>query len=133
MPVNEYLETEVSGVYAAGDIAWYQDVIFNKRRRVEHWETAKGHGEVAGANMASAPQPYRELPYFFSDLFDLELEFVGDFDRQPHRVEFTDKLSDNTFIARYFQNNRIFAAVFIGREEEEVEAVKGEIREAYEA
>ena len=132
VPVNEYLETEVSGVYAAGDIAWYQDVIFNKRRRVEHWETAKGHGEVAGANMASAHQAYRELPYFFSDLFDLEFEFVGDFDRQPDRVEFTDKLSDNTFIARYFQNNRIFAAVFIGREEEEGEAVKGEIREAYE-
>jgi NADPH-dependent 2,4-dienoyl-CoA reductase/sulfur reductase-like enzyme len=131
VPVNEYLEADVPGVYAAGDIAWYQDIIFNKRRRVEHWDTAKGHGEVAGANMAGDHQCYRELPYFFSDLFDLEFEFVGDFDLKPDRVDFTDNLSDNTFIARYFQNNRIFAAVFVGREEEEVEAVKNEILEVY--
>lgn len=131
VPVNEYLEADVPGVYAAGDIAWYQDIIFNKRRRVEHWDTAKGHGEVAGANMAGDHQSYRELPYFFSDLFDLEFEFVGDFDLKPDRVDFTDNLSDNTFIARYFQNNRIFAAVFVGREEEEVEAVKNEILEVY--
>ncbi len=131
IPVDEYLETDLAGVYAAGDIAWYRDVIFNKRRRVEHWDTAKGHGEVAGANMAGEHQPYRELPYFFSDLFDLEFEFVGDFDLRPDRVDFTDELAENTFTARYFQNDRIFAAVFVGREEEEVEVVKAEILDAY--
>ena len=133
IPVNEYLEADVKGVYAAGDIAWYQDSIFDKRRRVEHFETAKGQGEgeVAGANMAGEGRPYREVPYFFSDLFDLEFEFVGDFDLRPDRVELMDELSENTFIARYFQNDRIFAAVFVGREEEEVEGVKEEILEAY--
>ena len=132
IPVNEYLETEIPGIYAAGDIAWYQDTIFDKRRRVEHFETAKGHGEAAGANMAEKRVEYREIPYFFSDLFDLEFEFLGDFDHQPDRVDFTGKLSEDTFIARYFKNDRIFAAVFVSREEGEVEEVRREIHMAWE-
>ncbi len=131
IPVNEYLETEIPGIYAAGDIAWYQDTIFDKRRRVEHFETAKGHGEAAGANMAEKRVEYREIPYFFSDLFDLEFEFLGDFDHQPDRVDFTGKLSEDTFVARYFKNDRIFAAVFVSREEDEVEEVRREIHMAW--
>ena len=131
IPVNSYLESDAAGVYAAGDIAWYEDPLFNKRRRVEHFETAKGHGAVAGANMAGQREPYSELPYFFSDLFDLEFEFVGDFDLQPDRVDYTGQLSDDTFIARYSHGGQIFAAVFVGREEAEVEDVKAEIVAAW--
>ena len=81
--------------------------------------------------MAGERERYSELPYFFSDLFDLEFEFVGDFDLQPDRVDYTGQLSDDTFIARYSHGGQIFAAVFAGREEAEVEDVKAEIVAAW--
>ncbi|MEO2003107.1 MAG: FAD/NAD(P)-binding oxidoreductase [Candidatus Poribacteria bacterium] len=127
---NSRLESEVPGVYAAGDVAWYEDVVFGKHRRVEHTDTARGHGTVAGANMAGADDEYAEVPYFFSDLFDLEFEFAGDFDVPPDKVELDGRLGDGPLIARCFVDGRLTAAVCLDREEEEVDAVKDEIRAA---
>ncbi|MBT3267070.1 FAD-dependent oxidoreductase [Candidatus Poribacteria bacterium] len=127
---NGRLETAIPGIYAAGDVAWYQDVVFGKHRRVEHTETARGHGTVAGANMAGADEEYSDVPYFFSDLFDLELEFAGDFDVPPDAVELDGSPADGPFIARYSVGGRLSAAVCVDREEAEVDAIKDEIREA---
>src|SRR5439155_6207432 len=82
-PVNDYLETDEKGIYAAGDIALFPDNIFGGVRRIEHWDNAKEQGLVAGANMTGRKRiKYDYVPYFFSDLFDLSFEFFGDF-RQP--------------------------------------------------
>ncbi len=76
--VNEFLETKVPEVWAAGDIAHYPDRIFHRRRRVEHWDNAVEQGRVAMRNMMGKMQPFIHVPYFFSDVFDLSYEFWGD-------------------------------------------------------
>ena len=76
--VNEFLETNVPGIWAAGDVANYPDRIFRRRRRVEHWDNAVEQGRVAMRNMTDKLQPFIHVPYFFSDVFDLSYEFWGD-------------------------------------------------------
>lgn len=76
--VNEYLETSVPDVYAAGDVANFFDPLYGRHRRIEHWDTAIRHGKVAGANLAGQRTPYRDVSYFFSDFFDLSFEYFGD-------------------------------------------------------
>ena len=67
-------------VYAAGDVARFPAVGLGGTRRVEHENHANTHGRYVGANMAGANTPYDYLPYFYSDLFELGYEAVGDVD-----------------------------------------------------
>ncbi|OFV84324.1 MAG: pyridine nucleotide-disulfide oxidoreductase, partial [Acidobacteria bacterium RBG_16_64_8] len=76
--VNEYLETSASGVFAAGDVAAFPNRALQERMRVEHEDNALTMGKFAGRAMAGNREPYRHLPSFYSDLFDLGYEAVGD-------------------------------------------------------
>ena len=76
--VNEYLETSQPDIYAAGDVANYQDVLFGKRRRVEHWDNAVSQGQYCAKSLMGERAPFKHVPYFFSDVFDLSYEFWGD-------------------------------------------------------
>lgn len=76
--VNECLETSVPDIYAAGDIAGFQDPVLGKPWRVEHWNNAFWHGEIAGANMAGVRTPYDHVANFFSDELDIHFELFGD-------------------------------------------------------
>ena len=67
-------------VFAAGDVASFPSPVLGGRFRVEHEDHAKTHGKVVGANMAGAEMPYDHLPFFYSDMFDLGYEAVGDVD-----------------------------------------------------
>ena len=67
-------------LFAAGDVARFPVPALGGTRRVEHEDHANTHGRVVGANMAGAGQPYDHLPFFYSDLFDLGYEAVGDVD-----------------------------------------------------
>ncbi|MBI3539568.1 MAG: FAD-dependent oxidoreductase [Candidatus Eisenbacteria bacterium] len=78
--VDEYARTSDAHVYAAGDAAEFPYLVLEKRTRIEHWDHAVQHGTAAGANMAGANRPYTTLPMFFSDLFDLGWEAVGEVD-----------------------------------------------------
>jgi NADPH-dependent 2,4-dienoyl-CoA reductase/sulfur reductase-like enzyme len=92
--VDEYARTTDPHIYAAGDVAEFPYLSLGRRMRIEHWNHAVEHGAVAGANMAGANRPYTVLPYFYSDLFDLGWEAVGEVDsslddhvvwKAPHR------------------------------------------------
>jgi NADPH-dependent 2,4-dienoyl-CoA reductase/sulfur reductase-like enzyme len=85
--VNEELQTTRPEVYAAGDVANYPDPTLGVRRRVEHADSAKAMGKAAGRNMAGAAEPYTYLPLFYSDLFDLGYEAVGELDSRMDIVE----------------------------------------------
>ena len=74
-------------VYAAGDVARFPARALGGTRRVEHEDHANTHGRAVGANMAGAGQPYDHLPFFYSDLFDLGYEAVGDVDSSLGSVE----------------------------------------------
>jgi NADPH-dependent 2,4-dienoyl-CoA reductase/sulfur reductase-like enzyme len=78
--VDRYLRTSHPGIYAAGDLASFPDVEPGRNRRIEHWDNARAQGRLAGLNMAGGHEPYDYLPYFFSDLFDLGYEAVGEVD-----------------------------------------------------
>jgi NADPH-dependent 2,4-dienoyl-CoA reductase/sulfur reductase-like enzyme len=78
--VDEYARTSDPNIYAAGDVAEFPYLALDKRTRVEHWDHSIQHGKCAGANMAGANRPYTTMPMFFSDLFDLGWEAVGDVD-----------------------------------------------------
>ncbi len=74
-------------VFAAGDVANFPLLALRKRFRVEHEDHARTHGRVVGANMAGADTPYDHVPFFYSDLFDLGYEAVGDVDSRLEHVE----------------------------------------------
>lgn len=78
--VDEYARTSDPNIYAAGDVAMFPYLALGRRMRIEHENHANEHGKAAGANMAGANQPYTTLPYFYSDLFDLGWEAVGEVD-----------------------------------------------------
>jgi NADPH-dependent 2,4-dienoyl-CoA reductase/sulfur reductase-like enzyme len=74
-------------VFAAGDVANYPNLVLGGQFRVEHEDHANSHGKLVGANMAGANQPYDHLPLFYSDLFDLGYEAVGEVDSRLATVE----------------------------------------------
>ncbi len=75
--VNEFLQTSVPAVFAAGDNAWWHSPDLGRSLRLEHWDNAKSQGKCAGRNMAGAHEAFTYLPYFFSDLFEFGYEAVG--------------------------------------------------------
>ena len=78
--VDEFLRTDDPDVYAAGDVAQFRSPALGRRVRVEHEDNANTMGAWAGRAMAGEAEPYHHLPYFYSDLFDLGYEAVGDLD-----------------------------------------------------
>ena len=74
-------------VYAAGDVASFPVAALGRHMRVEHEDHANTHGAAVGANMAGANKPYDHLPFFYSDLFDLGYEAVGELDSRLATVE----------------------------------------------
>src|ERR1700757_587294 len=130
-PVTEYLETEEKGIYAIGDLAFYPDRIMGGVRRQTHWENAREQGLVAGANMTGKKrQRYEQVPYFWTQIFDLRLHFVGDFSMQPTRVDLRGAYAKRKFIARYYQGEKLRAVLLCNQTEREVESGKKELRHA---
>ncbi len=78
--VNESLQTSDPHIYAAGDVANYPDALLGTHRRVEHEDAANSMGKTAGQAMAGAAVTYDYSPMFYSDLFDLGYEAVGELD-----------------------------------------------------
>jgi NAD(P)H-nitrite reductase large subunit len=83
--VDDLLRTGHPDVYAAGDVAVFQSHALGRRMRVEHEDNAATMGRLAGRNMAGDTAPYRHLPFFYSDLFELGYEAVGELDAR-HQV-----------------------------------------------
>ena len=78
--VDDFLRTSDPNIYAAGDVASYRDHTLGTRRRVEHEDNANAMGKAAGRAMAGSDEPYHHLPFFYSDMFDLGYEAVGELD-----------------------------------------------------
>ena len=75
--VDALLRTSDPAVYAAGDVANAEHPGLGKRIRVEHWANAQNQGKAAGASMAGKGSPYERVPYFYTDQFDLGMEYSG--------------------------------------------------------
>ncbi len=116
--VNEYLETSVAGILAAGDVASYQDVLFAKRRRVEHWDNAVEQGKHAARLLLGEREPFVHVPYFFSDVFDLSYELWGDTEDADEVVTRGD-LDTPSFSVWWLREGRVRAAFVMDRPDEE--------------
>jgi 3-phenylpropionate/trans-cinnamate dioxygenase ferredoxin reductase subunit len=119
--VDEYLKTPQVDIYAAGDVANYQDVIFGKRRRVEHWDNAVSQGQYCARALMGDQTPFRHVPYFFSDVFDLSYEYWGDAsgaDQVVHRGDLTSK----SFSVWWLHRGCVIAVFTMNRPDEEREA-----------
>jgi len=119
--VNPYLETNVPGIYAAGDVANYEDVLFSKRRRVEHWDNAVEQGRHCARALSGDRQVFRHVPYFFSDVYDLSYELWGDMTGSDEVVERGD-LASSSFSVWWLKEHRLVAAFTMSRPDEEREA-----------
>jgi 3-phenylpropionate/trans-cinnamate dioxygenase ferredoxin reductase subunit len=108
--VNEHLETDVAGVYAAGDVANAWHPHYRRHVRVEHWANALNQGTMAGRNVAGQRAVYDRLPYFFSDQYDLGLEYVGLSDPSDALVVRGD-LDAREFVAFWHRGGEVTAAM----------------------
>ena len=125
--VNEYLETEVEGVFAAGDAARFYSPIFEKHLRVEHYDVAVKHGRLAGGNMAGQRQAFSELPHFFSNLFNIRINVYGDMTERARKLRrgVPDFAKGGGFAQFYMRGDkRIGAFLEIGRPLDEVQTCR---------
>jgi NADPH-dependent 2,4-dienoyl-CoA reductase/sulfur reductase-like enzyme len=119
--VNEYLEAGSPDVLAAGDVASYPDVLFGKRRRLEHWDNAVSQGQYCARALMGERTPFRHVPYFFSDVFDLSYEFWGD-PANAEAVIHRGDLSSSSFSVWWIKNQQLVAAFAMNRSQEERDA-----------
>ncbi len=112
--VDEYCQTSVSGVYAAGDIANHYHPIFNRRIRVEHWQNAIKQGTAAARNMLGKRVAYDEVHWFWSDQYDANLQYAG-FHTTWEQLVVRGALDSGSYLACYVNDGRIDAAVGLNR------------------
>jgi len=130
-PVTDYLETEEKGIYAVGDLAFYPDRLMGGMRRQTHWENAREQGLTVGANITGKKrQRYEQIPYFWTEMFDLKFDFIGDFNLPPGRVELSGSYAKGKFALRYYQGEKLRGIVLCRHGANEVEAGKNELRQA---
>jgi 3-phenylpropionate/trans-cinnamate dioxygenase ferredoxin reductase component len=112
------LETSVPGIFAAGDVCSWESEVHGRRLRVEHWDVALQQGRHAGRGLMGEGAPYREVPYFFSDLADwASYEYVGPASEWDEVVWRGDR-DAGEFSAWYLKDRRVVAALADGRSED---------------
>jgi 3-phenylpropionate/trans-cinnamate dioxygenase ferredoxin reductase component len=108
--VDECLQTSVPGVLAAGDVACARHPFYGRPIRVEHWDNALRQGPVAARNMLGAEEPYDSLPYFYSDQYDVGMEYTG-FAPAWDRVVFRGDPASREFIAFWLAGDHVVAGM----------------------
>ncbi len=108
--VSERLETSVGGVFAAGDVANAHHPFYDRRLRVEHWANALHQPAVAAQAMLGKPATYDRLPYFFSDQYDVGMEYTG-FAASWDQVVFRGTPAAREFIAFWLDDGRVVAGM----------------------
>ena len=117
--VNEFLETNMPGIFAAGDIARWPDPRAG-RIRVEHWVLAERHGQTAARNILGAREPFKAPPFFWSNHFDLQIRYVGHGSGDDQASMSGDlKAKEASVIFR--AGARVTAVASIGRDRENLE------------
>jgi 3-phenylpropionate/trans-cinnamate dioxygenase ferredoxin reductase component len=108
--VDEHLRSSRPGIYAAGDVAAAWHPRYRRHLRVEHWANALNQGTTAGANAAGRTETYSRLPYFFSDQYDLGLEYVGA-GRPDDTVVIRGDRAAREFVAFWLRDGVVTAAM----------------------
>jgi 3-phenylpropionate/trans-cinnamate dioxygenase ferredoxin reductase subunit len=108
--VDEHLEANVPGVFAAGDVANAHHPFYGRHLRVEHWANALKQGPVAARSMLGKPASYDEIPYFFSDQYEAGMEYNG-YASEWDEVVFRGEVAAHEFVAFWLKDQRLVAGL----------------------
>jgi 3-phenylpropionate/trans-cinnamate dioxygenase ferredoxin reductase subunit len=112
--VNEYCETSAPDVYACGDVANFYHPLLGHRLRVEHWSNAQNQAIAAAKSMMGVREPYDDIPWFWSDQYDLNIQYVGHATKWDEVVLRGDVLA-RRFSAFYIEAGKLRAALTVNR------------------
>jgi len=107
---DEHLATSVPGVFAAGDVSSAWHPVLGRHIRLEHWSSALNQGPVAAKNMLGVPTPYTRIPYFFSDQYEIGMEYTG-LGSDADEVVFRGDPDSHEFIAFWVRDGRVAAGM----------------------
>ena len=125
--VDRGFETNVPGVYAAGDVARFLDPLYGRRRRIEHWSNADYQGREVGKVLAGADGGYDTVSTFFTESFGLTLKVFGDLSQHDDRVVH-GSFADGDAIVHYLERGRLVGTLHTGQDEETEQELKRLIR-----
>jgi 3-phenylpropionate/trans-cinnamate dioxygenase ferredoxin reductase component len=108
--VDEFLHTSAPDVFAAGDVAATWNTMYQKRIRMEHWANALNQGQAAARNMLGQHTAYTNLPYFYSDQYDLGMEYNG-YAAEWDRVVLRGDRVGREFLAFWLKDGRVLAGM----------------------
>jgi len=108
--VDEHLQSSMPDVFAAGDVAMAHYPFYGRRIRVEHWSNALHQGPVAARNMLGLSDRFDRVPYFFSDQYDVGMEYSG-FARGCDRVVLRGDPEEREFVAFWMFEDRVMAGM----------------------
>jgi NADPH-dependent 2,4-dienoyl-CoA reductase/sulfur reductase-like enzyme len=113
--VNEYLETSAPGVYAAGDIARWPDPHTGEKLRIEHWVVAERQGQAVARNMMGQRTRFADVPFFWSQHYDLPINYVGHAEKWD-KLEIEGDIAARDCLVRYRRDGKVLAAASIYRD-----------------
>jgi NAD(P)H-nitrite reductase large subunit len=117
--VNEFLETNVPGVFAAGDVAEFYDPTISAHHTMGTWDNAMAHGRIAGTNMAGGHVPYLDVPTYTSPLFDVNIAVIGTAESNNPELETLSlrepgEKGNENYRKLFFRENKLVGVLMIG-------------------
>jgi len=119
--VDAYLETSVPGIYAAGDLARYPDPVSGDAVRIEHWVVAERQGQAAARNMLGMRAPFRAVPFFWSQHYDVPINYVGHAESWD-RIDVAGSVAGKDALVAYRRQGKILAVATVYRDQASLQA-----------